>query len=183
MPEDKPDPTGSLRITVARRITALRREKGLSLSGLAARAGIGKGTLSELEAGTRNATLETLYALAGPLGVPLTGLVGDETGRSVSDGVVDARLLTVRLHDDGGTTEVFWLTIAAGGTRISPPHTPGTTEHLRLVRGSARVGPQGAEWPVDAGGSRSWPGDTVHCYGSTEGAEGVLVIETPRGPA
>jgi transcriptional regulator with XRE-family HTH domain len=171
MPEDKPDRTGSLRTAVARRITALRQEKGLSLSSLAARAGIGKGTLSELEAGTRNATLETLYALAGPLGVPLTGLVGD------------ARLLTVRLHDDGGTTEIFWLTIAAGGTRISPPHAPGTTEHLRLVRGSAQVGPRGAEQPVDAGGSRSWSGDTVHCYGSAEGAEGVLVIETPRGPA
>lgn len=180
MPEDKPDRNRSLRSAVARRITALRLERGLSLSALAARAGIGKGTLSELEAGTRNPTLETLYALAGPLDVPLTGLLGVGTGSSASDDVVDARLLTVRTHDDGGTTEVFWLTIAEQGTRTSPPHRPGTVEHFRVVRGVARVGPRRAEQLVAAGESLSWSGDIEHGYGSASGiTEGVLTIETP----
>ncbi|WP_434992452.1 helix-turn-helix domain-containing protein [Arthrobacter sp. Ld5] len=180
MPEDKPDPSASLRTAVARRITRLRVERGLSLSGLARQAGIGKGTLSELEAGTRNPTLETLYALAAPLGVPLTGLVGDEAGRGVSDGVVDARLLTVRRHDDGGTTEVFWLTVAPTGTRVSPAHGPGTLEHLRVVRGGVRAGVLGAEQDAGPGGTLSWRGDAVHSYASTDGgAEGVLTIETP----
>jgi transcriptional regulator with XRE-family HTH domain len=180
VPEDKADRTASLRNAVARRITTLRRRRGLSLTSLAALAGIGKGTLSELEAGTRNPTLETLYALAGPLGVPLTGLLGDETGRSVSDGVVDARLLTVTRHDDGGTTEVFWLTIAGEGLRTSPPHGPGTREHLRVVRGAARVGRTGSEQLVVAGASVSWNGDEEHAYASTGGTtEGVLTIETP----
>lgn len=182
MPEDKPTRDVSPRAAVARRITELRRAQGFTLSGLASRAGIGKGTLSELEAGTRNPTLETLYALAGPLGVPLTGLVGDGTGHSVPDGVVDARLLTVRTHDDGGTTEVFWLTIAARGTRVSPPHRHGTVEHLRVVRGTARVGPSGAEVLVRAGESSSWPADTGHTYAARDGsAQGVLTIETPPG--
>ncbi|MBG6225846.1 transcriptional regulator with XRE-family HTH domain [Arthrobacter sp. CAN_A2] len=179
MPEDKPDRNESLRVAVARRITQLRRDRGLSLSGLALQAGVGKGTLSELEAGTRNPTLGTLYALAGPLGVPLTGLLGDETGRGVSDGVVDARLLAVRTHDDGGTTEVFWLTIASTGTRVSPPHGPGTVEHLRVVRGGVRAGVRGAEQDAGAGDSLSWRGDAVHSYASTDGTvEGVLTIET-----
>ncbi|WP_104168699.1 helix-turn-helix transcriptional regulator [Arthrobacter sp. SX1312] len=180
MPEDKPDRDESLHSAVARRITRLRRDRGLSLSALALQAGIGKGTLSELEAGTRNPTLGTLYALAGPLGVPLTGLVGDGTGRGVSDDVVEARLLSVRTHDDGGTTEVFWLTIASAGTRVSPAHGPGTVEHFRVVRGSARVGVLGAEQDATAGDALSWHGDTVHSYASTDGgAEGVLTIETP----
>lgn len=181
MPDDKPERNRTLRAAVARRITGLRQDRGMSLSALALQAGIGKGTLSELEAGTRNPTLETLYALAGPLGVPLTGLVGDEAGRSVSDGVVDARLLSVRTHDDGGTTEVFWLTVAARGTRTSPPHRPGTVEHLRIVRGSVRVGQRGREESVDAGGSWTFGGDTEHTYASADGAEGVLVIDTPAG--
>lgn len=179
MPEDKPRPQVSARAAVARRITALRQQRGLSLTALAARAGIGKGTLSELEAGTRNPTLETLYALAGPLGVPLTGLVGDDTGRSVSDDAVDARLLSVTTHDDGGTTEVFWLTLTAGGTRVSPPHPSGTVEHLRLVRGVARVGEEGAEQELGPGSTTSWRGDVEHSYASPDGADGVLVIETP----
>ncbi|WP_258058872.1 helix-turn-helix transcriptional regulator [Arthrobacter sp. B1805] len=180
MPEDKPDRNASLRLTVARRITALRRARELSLSALAVQAGIGKGTLSELEAGARNPTLETLYALAGPLGVPLSRLLGEETGHSVSDGVVDARLLTVQRHDDGGTTEVFWLTIAEQGTRVSPAHQPGTVEHLRVVRGLARVGPLHAERLVPAGEAHSWSGGTAHSYRSTSGiTEGILTIETP----
>lgn len=187
MPEDKPRSTTALRSAVARRITALRRQQGLSLSVLAARAGVGKGTLSELEAGTRNATLETLYALAGPLGVPLTGLVGDEAGGSISDEVVDVRLLTVTRHDDGGVTEVFWLTIAARGTRTSPPHGAGVREHLRVVRGTALVGPTGDERAVGAGESWSWGGGTAHSYSAVGGvAEAVLTIETPApapGPA
>ena len=49
-------------IAVGARIRALRTERGLSLSALAAAAGIGKGSLSELETGRRNPTLDTLYA-------------------------------------------------------------------------------------------------------------------------
>lgn len=182
MHDDKPDATMTLRAAVARRITLLRQDRGLTLSALAHEAGIGKGTLSELEAGSRNPTLETLYALAGPLGVPLTGILGDETGRSVSDAVVDARLLTVRRHDDGGTTEVFWLTLAAEGMRMSPPHRPGTSEHLLVARGSARVGPLGDERDLQAGESHAWRADTAHSYASLGGvSEGVLTIETPGG--
>jgi XRE family transcriptional regulator, regulator of sulfur utilization len=47
-------------IAVGARIRALRTERGLSLSALAAAAGIGKGSLSELETGHRNPTLDTL---------------------------------------------------------------------------------------------------------------------------
>lgn len=89
---------------VGRRIRELREGQGVSLSALAARAGIGKGTLSELETGQRNPTLETLYALAAPLRVPLAVLLGEELGAEASDEAVTARLLGVRHHDDGGIT-------------------------------------------------------------------------------
>src|SRR4051812_41709202 len=56
---------------VGQRLRRLREERGLSLSALARAAGLGKATLSGLEHGTRNPTLETLYAVAGALGVPL----------------------------------------------------------------------------------------------------------------
>ena len=60
------------RRAVGARISAIRKQRGLSLSGLAREARIGKGSLSELEGGQRNPTLDTLYAIAGPLGVPLS---------------------------------------------------------------------------------------------------------------
>lgn len=59
---------------VGERLRAARRERGLSVGGLAEAAGIGKGSLSEVENGVRNPTLSTLYALAGALELPLSTL-------------------------------------------------------------------------------------------------------------
>ena len=57
---------------------ALRRERhrsGLSLSEVARRAGVAKSTLSQLEAGTGNPSLETLWALCVALDIPFSRLL------------------------------------------------------------------------------------------------------------
>src|SRR3712207_3580971 len=57
---------------------ALRRERsraGLSLAELARRAGIAKSTLSQLEAGAGNPSVETLWSLGVARGVPSSRLV------------------------------------------------------------------------------------------------------------
>src|SRR5260370_28823769 len=57
---------------------SLRRERaraGLSLTEVARRAGIAKSTLSQLESGTGNPSVETLWALGVALGVPFSRLV------------------------------------------------------------------------------------------------------------
>ena len=168
---------------MGRRIRGLREEQGVSLSALAARAGIGKGTLSELETGQRNPTLETLYALAAPLQVPLAVLLGEEEGAEARDEAVTARLLGVRRHDDGGITEVYWLTIAPDASRVSPPHGPGVTEHLLVVRGTATAGRVGEEATIEAGGFHAWPSDGEHSYAAeSQGAVAVLTITSPPAP-
>jgi DNA-binding XRE family transcriptional regulator len=57
---------------------ALRRERdraGLSLTELARRAGIAKSTLSQLESGVGNPSVETLWSIGVALGVPFSRLV------------------------------------------------------------------------------------------------------------
>lgn len=57
---------------------AIRRERerlNLSVTELAKRAGIAKSTLSQLEAGSGNPSLETLWALAMALDVPVSRLI------------------------------------------------------------------------------------------------------------
>src|SRR6187402_2099842 len=57
---------------------ALRRERersGISLTELARRAGLAKSTLSQLEAGAGNPSIETLWSLGVALGVPFSRLV------------------------------------------------------------------------------------------------------------
>jgi XRE family transcriptional regulator, regulator of sulfur utilization len=74
-------------IRIGQRVSSLRHERGLSLGELAGRAGIGKATLSGVEAGTRNPTLETLYAITGELGLPLAAVLAEPEPEPQSAGI------------------------------------------------------------------------------------------------
>ena len=167
-------------IAVGARIRALRTERGLSLSSLAAEAGIGKGSLSELETGRRNPTLDTLYAQAGPLGVPLASLVDFRDGSVVADEGFE----TVLLHTErtaATTSEVWLLRVDAGVTRSSPAHSPGVVEQLVVLSGSCRVEYGDETVQVGAGGHAAWPADVPHRYTATGDTDlrAVNVIVTP----
>lgn len=54
---------------IAGNIRGFREKRGLTLTGLAELTGIGKSTLSNLERGSGNPTIETLWRLAQVLGV------------------------------------------------------------------------------------------------------------------
>ncbi|MDF3289644.1 helix-turn-helix domain-containing protein [Streptomyces silvisoli] len=170
-------------VAMGQRIQRLRQERGLSLSELARSAGIGKATLSGLEAGTRNPTLETLYAITGQLGVPLASLLTEATGE-VRGAAVTARLLEV-FEDATATTELYWLTIRPGRVQHSPAHPAGVTEQLTVIAGAARVGPRGAERLVRAGEHISWAADVPHTYAAVHDQEvqASLLIRQPRGAA
>ncbi len=62
---------------VAHNIRLLRERRGLSLAELARRAGLAKQTLSRLEQGSGNPTVDTLFAIAEALRVPVTRLVAE----------------------------------------------------------------------------------------------------------
>ncbi len=54
-----------------RRIRALRRERGLTLNALADATELHRTYLGDVERGTRNPALKSLYLIARTLGVPL----------------------------------------------------------------------------------------------------------------
>ncbi|HWJ82260.1 MAG TPA: XRE family transcriptional regulator [Nocardioides sp.] len=165
---------------VGARIRALREARGLSLSALAAAAGVGKGSLSELETGRRNPTLDTLYAVASPLGVPLSALLDDHDGAVVEDaGVVATRVRVVR--EEHRTTEVYLLRLAAGAVRRSPAHVAGVEEQLVVLSGSAAVEHGDHRVPLGPGDHVRFPADQPHAYlaGPDAPLEAVNVIVTP----
>jgi transcriptional regulator with XRE-family HTH domain len=163
------------------RIRRLRTERGLSLSELARRAGIGKATLSGLETGTRNPTAETLYAIAGQLAVPLAALLSaPDAAPTVEGEAVSATLLEV-FRDGAVSTELYRLTIRPGAVQISPAHAPGVVEYLTVFSGTARVGPVATPRVVTAGEHASWVSDGPHSYAAIGGepVEASLLIRHP----
>jgi transcriptional regulator with XRE-family HTH domain len=157
----------------------------MSLSALAAAAGIGKGSLSELETGRRNPTLATLYAVAAPLQVALASLLGDEVGATVTDDGVRTRLLDSRRRADGSVVEVYTLRLDPGARRESPAHGTGVMEHLTVTDGAfevtRRAGAAEETLRGGSGESLTWVSDVPHAYAAMGSgpAEGVLVIVTP----
>ncbi|MER7168203.1 XRE family transcriptional regulator [Micromonospora sp. NPDC000207] len=149
---------------VGQRVRALREEQGLSLSHLARAAGVGKATLSGLENGTRNPTLETLYAITAQLGVPLTAVLsGPATEPEVRGTAVTATLLEV-FTDSDATYELYRLRIAPGPGQLSPAHQHGVTEHVTVFSGVLRAGPVPEPATAAAGGHLRWTSDVPHSY-------------------
>lgn len=164
---------------VGERLRAARRERGLSVGALAEAAGVGKGSLSEIENGTRNPTLSTLYSLAGALGVPLATLLAEHAGVTVTSPGIEARLLDVS-REGGHTVEVYRLRLLPGVTHRSVPHGAGVVEHLLVTAGCARAGREGSEAEIGPGESATWASDVPHTYtalGSSP-VESVLVIRS-----
>ncbi|MFC4944763.1 helix-turn-helix domain-containing protein [Pseudonocardia sp. GCM10023141] len=169
---------------VGARVTALRGERGLSLSALARRASIGKATLSGLENGSRNPTLDTLYSVAAALGVPITAIVGTPAGGGPST-VRGSATETVVLHvfDDGPVTyELCRIRIPAGATQRSPAHHPGVTEHITVFSGALLAGPVDAPLRAGPGEHIAWPADVPHLYAATPEGDvaASLLIRSPR---
>ncbi|HEX4259317.1 MAG TPA: XRE family transcriptional regulator [Streptosporangiaceae bacterium] len=169
---------------VGERVRAARQERGLSVGALAAAAQVGKGSLSEIENGTRNPTMGTLYALAGALGVPLATLIADRPGVRIASPGVAARLLDVS-RDGGQTVEVYRLSLEPGVHYRSPAHGAGVTEHLLVTAGRARVGRPGEEIEIGPGQAAQWVSDVAHSYTALgpDPVESVLIIRSPLLPA
>jgi transcriptional regulator with XRE-family HTH domain len=168
---------------VGERLRTARHDRGWSVAALAGAAGIGKGSLSEIENGIRNPTLSTLYALAGALGLPLSSLLANQAGARVSSPGVAALLLDVHESADS-TVEVYRLVLDPGAQHRSVAHGSGVVEHLLLTRGRARVGRIGEQIEISAGESFDWVSDTAHGYAALgeEPVESVLVIRSPGAP-
>ncbi len=170
---------------------SLRREReraGLSLTELARRAHVAKSTLSQLESGTGNPSVETLWALGVALDVPFSRLVESprQAVRVVRAGegpvtrsersTYSATLLSS--SPPHARRDVYRITAEPGEPRLSEPHMPGTTEHAVIGAGRALVGP--ADDPVELGPGDyvTYPGDAPHVFEALEaGTTAVMVLE------
>ena len=177
---------------IGRRVTELRRERGLSLSELAARAGIGKATLSGVEAGTRNPTLETLYAITGQLDLPLAAVLAEppsdpsHAARDREPGFTDVHgdAVTAHLHavfeEPTAIFEFYRLRIRPGRRQTSPAHSPGTTEHLSVWVGRGLAGPADEPITLAPGVYATWRADRPHVFEAEEEVVAALMIRSPR---
>ncbi|WP_375003353.1 helix-turn-helix domain-containing protein [Gordonia sp. PS3] len=163
---------------------ALKRERaraGISLAELARRAGIGKSTLSQLESGEGNPSVETLWALSVALGIQFSALVDAPRptvevirlgeGATISADY-SATLLSAARH--GTRRDAYLIRAEPGRPRVSEPHARGVVEHVVLCSGRASVGPTEAPVELSPGDYVNYPGDIEHIFDALE--EGTIAV-------
>ena len=170
---------------------SIRRERdraGLSLTELARRAGIAKSTLSQLESGVGNPSVETLWALGVALGVPFSRLVDQprpvvrvirsgEGPVTYSERASYAATLLASCPP-GARRDIYRIQVQPGEPRLSEPHNPGATEHLVLSTGRALVGPAGEPAELGPGDYITYPGDAPHIFKALEpDTTAVMIME------
>lgn len=177
---------------VARNVRHLREQRGLSLAGLARQAGLAKQTLSNLEQGTGNPTVDTLFSIATALGVPVTRLVAEhEQVMTVQRGAdvvwMEHEGYKARALDHvygSGVIENYLVRVGLdpeGTRKPTEPHPVGTLEHLYVISGRVRVGPADSPVELCSGDFVRYPGDRPHVYQSLEGESLVhIVVSVPR---
>lgn len=179
---------GALVTVVAANVRHLRERAGRSLGDVALAAGVGKSTLSQLESGNANPSIETLWAVARALGVPFGQLIepalpdvrvvraGEGVQVNSAASPYAARLLASSSRR--GSTELYVLELEPGPPRVADGHIAGTVEHVLVIAGGMRVGPADALVELGPGDLASFDGDAGHVYESTRrGTRAVLLMD------
>jgi transcriptional regulator with XRE-family HTH domain len=175
---------------VASNVRALRMDAGLTLADLASAAGLGKSTLAQLESGKANPSVETLWAIAAALTVPFARLVEEERtalrvvrARDVppmhsTEAPGWAGRLLATSHGRG-TFDLYTLDLEQGTTRHADPHHTGVVEHLIVVVGHLRAGPETGPVELKAGDLVTFAADVPHRYEALETTHCVLLMAYP----
>jgi transcriptional regulator with XRE-family HTH domain len=168
---------------IAANLRALRERRNMSVVTLAERSGVGRATLTNLEAGRGNPTIDTLYALADALDAALGDLI-DEPRRGPVEvvrakqgtrvrGAVAARLLDrVRGH----RLVEFYEADIATRARHAGPHPAGVVESILVTSGRLRTGPAADPVELGPGDFVRFPGDVPHLYQAIGGPAHVVLL-------
>ncbi len=176
---------------IARAIQKERSRADMSLSALASKAGLAKSTLSQLEAGQGNPSVETLWAIASALDIPFSFLFEapqpEVTIIRADEGVQlsseDSEMSATLLANCPPTSrrDLYRMQLHKGSVRRSGPHPQGTIEHAFIASGRVRLGPAGSSEELGPADYFRYPADVDHAYEAlTDQAMLMLVIESPR---
>lgn len=171
---------------VARNLRHWRTARGMTLSALAEQAGVAKSTVSLIERGQGNPSIDTVWALAAALGVPFASLFDDESppddvivvradGGSVivadhagpdGGGLLIRHMLT---RTGGALIEIYTLVLDQGAVRHANAHATGLFEHISVATGVVEISTEWFSEVLRQGDLISFRADRPHSYRVIEG--------------
>ncbi|MEE4492675.1 helix-turn-helix domain-containing protein [Streptomyces sp. BE230] len=171
--------------SLARNLKRWRGERGFTLDALAARAGVSRGMIIQIEQARTNPSVGTTVKLADALGISITTLLDYEQGAPVRM-VPESQAVRMWSTEAGssntllvgtearGPLELWSWQLMPGDGSASDPHPRGTVELLHVTAGTLTLVVDGTEYSVPAGASATFEAHHAHAY-RNEGSEPVGV--------
>jgi transcriptional regulator with XRE-family HTH domain len=181
--------------SLARNLKRLRTERGFTLDALAARAGISRGMLIQIEQARTNPSVGTVVKVGDALGVSITTLLDYDQAPAVRlvppDQAVRLWSTPRGSHstllagtEAPGPLELWHWRLMPGDGSTSDPHPVGTTELVHVTAGVLTLTVDGTDHRVPAGTSASFESHAPHGYRNdgTEPAEMTMAVSVPAAP-
>ena len=176
---------------LAANLRRMRIARHLSLSGLAREMGVSKATLSGIENGRSNPTVETLAGLALALRASIGELLQEPSlgeirvvratrGEPAARDGLPRRLLDAIPAGEGG--EIAELVLGARQRCEAPALASGARAHLYVRSGKLIAGPVERHTELAAGDYASFPADVPHVYEAPNRPARALLLTRAREP-
>ena len=180
-----------LPVYLAQNVSSLRQKKGLSQGQLAQIAGIPRSTVTYIESGEGNPSLQNLAKIAGALQITIEELLHRPRAQCQLIRANEVKMIKKNqaevyklLPDPIPGTEVDRMEIPAGGRLSGVPHVAHTKEYLVGVQGEVQVNIASEKFSVKAGDVLAFPGDQPHSYQNLGSSKAVcisIVMVAPTG--
>jgi XRE family transcriptional regulator, regulator of sulfur utilization len=157
---------------IGQRLRLYRQTRQLSLEDLALLTGVSKPMLGQIERGTSNPTVATLWKIANGLHVPFTSFISENPSlqlrRAEEQHVFyeDNERFEVysTFAEQGVPLEMFRVRLHPGCCRISDPHGPGVIETITVYEGSLYITVGDESFSMNRGDALSFQADVPHVY-------------------
>lgn len=161
--------------SLARNLKRWRGERGFTLDALAARSGVSRGMIIQIEQARTNPSVGTTVKLADALGVSITTLLDYEHGAEVRV-TTEEQIVRMWSTDAGswtkllvgtekrGPLELWSWRIMPGEGSDSDAHPRGTVELLHVSAGELSLLVDGVTHAVPAGCSATFESNVPHGY-------------------
>lgn len=171
---------------IAANLKRIRGERNLSLGQLAEMAGVSKVMLAQLEKGTSNPTINTVWKITGALQLPYTSLLELPEAKAIHVRKADIHALEEdRYHIFSYYTrngdrefELYQIEMDPGCVHESIGHSTNSSEYIMVVDGKMILEVNGEEYTLETDDGLCFEAAAPHIYRNITNrkAKAVLLI-------
>lgn len=164
----------NINLIVSKNIKRIRQEKNLSLDELSKISGVSKSMLAQIERGSGNPSLSTLWKIANGMMVPFNDLVASPRAPieiirvSDIDPIIEDNInlknYVLFPGDESQRFSVYYIEVEPGYRWESEMHMRGTIEFITVFQGELTLSIDDSTFVIKKGESIRFKADLPHVY-------------------